>query len=60
MALIKLKDVIKLTTLSRASVYNYMEQGKFPKPVPLGGRVAWILDEVEDWITQRIAERDGC
>ena len=33
--------------------------GKFPKRVRLGqGRVAWLEDEVDDWIEERIAERD--
>ena len=33
--------------------------GKFPKRVTLGqNRVGWIKSEVEDWIQQRIDERD--
>ena len=34
--------------------------GKFPKRVTLGqNRVGWIRSEVEDWIQQRIDERDN-
>ena len=34
--------------------------GKFPKRVRLGQcRVAWLLSEVEQWITDRLVERDG-
>lgn len=33
--------------------------GKFPKRVTLGpGRVAWVLAEVDAWLSERIAERD--
>jgi len=33
--------------------------GKFPKRVNLGsGRVAWVLAEVDAWLSERIAERD--
>lgn len=33
--------------------------GKFPKRVNLGpGRVAWVLSEVDAWVSERIAERD--
>ncbi|CAA7616962.1 AlpA family transcriptional regulator [Magnetospirillum sp. SS-4] len=33
--------------------------GKFPKRVNLGpGRVAWLMSEVDAWVSERIAERD--
>jgi prophage regulatory protein len=32
--------------------------GQFPKRVQLGAcRVAWVAEEVEDWIEERIAHR---
>jgi prophage regulatory protein len=34
--------------------------GQFPKRVRLGqGRVAWVEEEIEEWIQQRIADRDA-
>jgi predicted DNA-binding transcriptional regulator AlpA len=47
-----------------------MEEGTFPRSVKLGGppidprvfdsrAVAWIEDEVEQWIESRIEERDS-
>jgi prophage regulatory protein len=33
--------------------------GSFPKRVQLGQcRVAWIADEVQTWVDQRVAKRD--
>lgn len=59
MKLMKIKDVMQATSLARPTIYKYIGKGTFPKPVPLGGRaVAWVADEIEDWIMQRIAERD--
>ena len=59
MRLMKIKEVMHVTTLSRATVYKYMELKSFLKPVSLGGRaVARVADEVEDWVAQRITERD--
>lgn len=47
------------TGLARSTVYKYVEDGIFPKSVPLGGRaVGWVEQEVEDWIVARIEERD--
>ncbi|WP_080477160.1 AlpA family phage regulatory protein [Vibrio cholerae] len=38
MRLIRLKEVIELTGLSRSCIYKYIEEGRFPRNVPLGGR----------------------
>ena len=55
--IIRLKDVIALTGLSRSTIYLRMVQGKFPKKISLGSRaVGWINSEVIEWIEQRIGE----
>jgi prophage regulatory protein len=59
--MLKIKKVLKMTGLSRSSIYAYIEKGKFPKQVRLGVRsVAWIEEEVVAWLDARIAERDAC
>lgn len=56
--LIRLKEVMQLTGLSRSSVYKHMQAGSFPKQVSLGERsVAWVESEVLCWVNQRISER---
>jgi len=60
MRLIKLSEVINITGLGRSCIYNYMNDGVFPKSVSLGVRsVAWVESEVQDWILDKIALRDG-
>lgn len=55
---IRLKKVIEITALSRPTVYRLMQQGKFPKQIKLGEKsVAWLLEEVEQWMKERLAER---
>jgi prophage regulatory protein len=45
---------------SRAHLIRLEQDGKFPRRVKLGEcRVAWIEAEVDEWIENRIAERDG-
>ena len=57
--LMRLKEVIEATGLSRPTIYKRMALGLFPIPVHLGERaVAWVSDEVEIWIKERIEERD--
>ena len=66
---IRLNEVLSRTGYGRTSIYRKMEDGEFPKSVKLGGphkdpsvfdsrAVAWIEDEVEQWIESRIEERD--
>ncbi|HGS5146685.1 helix-turn-helix transcriptional regulator [Vibrio diabolicus] len=55
--LIRLKEVISMTGLSRASVYRFMSEDRFPSQIPLGYRcVAWVESEVQQWIDQRVQE----
>ncbi len=36
-------------------IYKLIKEGQFPKPVQLGARaVAWVDEEVEAWIRERI------
>lgn len=45
---------------SKAHIERLEKAGKFPKSVKLGARAkGWVLSEVNDWITARIADRDG-
>ena len=57
--LIRLRDVMECTGLARSTIYKYISEGTFPKSVSLGSRVAaWVENEIQDWILERIAERD--
>ncbi len=60
MRIIRLKDVISTTGLSRSTIYKYIKENTFPKPVDLGGRaVGWVEEEVTDWVLTRIEMRDS-
>ena len=58
---LRLPEVLARTGLSRSTIYVRLDQGRFPRPVSLGGRaVGWIEVEVDEWIRERIATgRDG-
>ena len=44
---------------TRQYVLKLEKAGKFPRRIVVGAnRVGWLLSEVEDWINQRVAERD--
>ena len=59
MRIIRLSEVLANTGLARSTVYKYVAEGCFPKPVSLGDRaVGWVESEVQDWVLSRIEERD--
>ncbi len=54
---LRLPEVLARTGLSRSTIYVRLDQGRFPRPVSLGGRaVGWIESEVDEWIRERIDE----
>ena len=68
--LIRLPEVLSRTGYGRTTIYRKMEDRSFPRSVKLGGppidpnvfdsrAIAWIEDEVEQWIESRIEERDS-
>ena len=65
---IRLPEVMSRTGYGRTSIYRKMEDGSFPKSLKLGGppkdpnefdsrAVAWIEEEVDQWIESRIEAR---
>lgn len=57
--LLRKKDVLAATGFKSSTLYKYISEGRFPKPVSLGERaVAWVESEVEAWIEARVSTRD--
>jgi len=53
--LIRIKEVQHRVGLGRSTIYRWMAEGKFPKPVQLGGyAVAWAEDDIESWIASKL------
>jgi len=62
--IINLKEVIQVTGLSRATIYNIMDQRHkqydptFPKQAHLTvGRVGWSALQINHWIESKLANR---
>ena len=52
MKVLKLKNVINITALSRSTIYNKINEGIFPKPIQLGERAIGFLEsEVQTFIS---------
>lgn len=54
MRLIALREVQRLTSLGRTTIYNMIAAGAFPKQraIPSSNRVAWVEAEVLAWVAR--------
>jgi len=49
--MLRIRDVVKVTGVSRASLYSWMNAGTFPKSVRTGPRrVCWRASAVRQWM----------
>lgn len=54
---LRLSDVTKAIGASGSSVWAWVKNGTFPKPVKLSPNcTAWIAAEVDQWAADRIAD----
>jgi len=60
MKILRLPDVRAKTGLGHTSIYGKMASGTFPRPIRLTQKaMGWPEHEVDRWIEQQIALRDG-
>ena len=49
--IVRLKEVIAQTGLSRSTIYHYISKGLFPSQIKLGTRaVGWRHHDIQNWI----------
>jgi len=57
MQIYRIKDVIKVTGLSRSTIYRLMDQDRFPKSIKLSQRIVGFLEQdIDQWILDRYQE----
>ena len=58
--LIRFPEVMNRTGYGKAWIYRLINEGLFPQPIKIGSRaIAFVESEVDEWISQRIEERDA-
>lgn len=54
---IKLREVMKRTSLGKNLIYTLMKTGDFPQSIKLSARrQAWIESEVDQWMKEKFKE----
>jgi len=55
MKILRLKQVLDITGLSRSTIYAYISDGLFPKQIAIGERaVGWTSDDIDQWLNEKI------
>ena len=58
--LLRINDVVALTTLSKSCVALWVAQGRFPSPIALSSTLkVWRCSDVADWIDKQFETADG-
>lgn len=51
----RLPKVQQITGAKRSTIYAWVKDGTFPRPVRIGKRsVGWLEHEVQEWVSNRI------
>jgi prophage regulatory protein len=52
--MLRINDVVKLTTLSKSCINLWVAQGRFPKPITLSKTVKlWSIGSIRKWINEK-------
>lgn len=58
--MLRIREVISITGLSKSSIYNLIAACQFPRQVNLSTKsVAWQDSEVLNWMQERMDKRPG-
>ena len=53
--ILRLKEVMRRVGICRASIYQHMRTGHFPRNIILGPRaVGWLETDINEWLAERI------
>ena len=54
MRVLRMHEVLTRVGLSKSTLWRYIGEGNFPRPIKLGPRASgWIEQEIDDWISSR-------
>ena len=58
MTLLRVKEVVKKTSVGKSTIWAWVKDGKFPKPIKLSDRVSvWKESDIDAWIEGKINDK---
>ena len=53
----RVNDLTKILSVSRASIYNWLNKGTFPKPIKISNSVnVWRASDIQNWVNDKEGE----
>ena len=53
----RVNDLTKILSVSRASIYNWLNKGTFPKPIKISDSVnVWRASDIQKWVKDKEGE----
>jgi prophage regulatory protein len=53
----RLKELKEILGVGKSTIYCWIKEGKFPKPIHLGPRcVGWLSSDIEKWLEEKRLE----
>lgn len=50
---LRIKDVMDKTGIARSTIWLWVSEDKFPKPIKLSPRITvWDSDKIEEWMSK--------
>jgi len=57
--ILRINEVSHMTGISKSTIYQYMDESKFPESFSLGGRMTgWTLSSIQEWIQERLKNKN--
>lgn len=52
--ILRVREVLARISVSRSTLYKWMDEGRFPRHVQLGPRsIGWRESEIDEWLASR-------
>jgi prophage regulatory protein len=53
--LLKLKEIVKICGISKATIYRLIKAGKFPEPISVSHQAKrWRSSDIDTWVTNPV------
>lgn len=57
---VRMKELSEAIGLSPSTIFQYIHDGKFPKPIKINPRVSlWKWSDIEAWLARQAAKQEG-
>ncbi|NQY20848.1 MAG: AlpA family phage regulatory protein [Campylobacteraceae bacterium] len=54
---LRIKKVMKLTSIARSTIWLWVKENKFPKPIKISPKITvWEKDKIQEWIQNKMTQ----